>query len=92
MDEKQKKALLDRILEYFETIAPDIVRESVQSLATDDPIIELYDQEFYLEKMSGAFDDVDVSMLNTVVSENIDLIDDIFFKIYKSARKPDSAD
>lgn len=91
MDKNEKQLLLKRILDYFETIAPAIVQESVKSLVTAHPIIELYDEDFYLEKMSGSFDDVDESKLQQTVSDNIDLIDDIFFKNYRTARKPSTA-
>ena len=88
MNPEQKEALLTRILEHFETIAPVIVKESVQSLATDHPLIDLYDADYYLEKARGAFDDVDDSDLQSMISEYSEQIDDIFFKLYKTARKP----
>ena len=81
------KAVLKRILAYFEKIAPRIVKESVESLSTDQPIIDYYDSDFYLGKMEGSFDDIDENRLRKIVFENIEEINTIFYKYYKDARR-----
>ncbi len=78
--------VLKRVLAHFERIAPQVVKESVESLSTDHPIIDYYDSDFYLEKLEGVFDDVEESKLRTIVFENIEEINAIFFKYYKSAK------
>jgi hypothetical protein len=86
-DNYSDEAVLKRILAHFEEIAPRIVKESVDSLSTDHPIIDYYDYDFYLGKMEGAFDDVDENRLRKIVFENIETINAIFFKYYKDARR-----
>jgi len=81
--------ILKRVLAHFETIAPQIVNESVESLTTDHPIIDYYDSDFYLERMEGRFDDVDEARLRKMVFENIEEINAIFFKYYKVAKAPE---
>jgi hypothetical protein len=88
MDNNQSdEIILKRILAHFEKIAPRIVKDSVESLATDKPIIDYYDSDFYLGKMEGSFDDVDENRLRKIVFEHIEEINAVFFKYYKAARK-----
>jgi hypothetical protein len=84
---QSNEVVLIRILAYFEKIAPGIVKESVESLSTDQPIIDYYDSDFYLGKMEGAFDDIDENRLRKIVFDNIEEINAIFYKNYKDARK-----
>jgi hypothetical protein len=86
MSNNSDEVILKRILAHFENIAPRIVKDSVESLATDHPIIDYYDSDFYLEKMEGAFDDVEENRLRKIVFENIEEINAIFFKYYKPAK------
>lgn len=86
MSNNSDEVILKRILAHFEKIAPGIVKDSAASLATDHPIIDYYDSDFYLEKMEGTFDDVEESKLRKIVFENIEEINAIFFKYYKSAK------
>jgi hypothetical protein len=86
MSNNSDEVILKRILAHFEKIAPRIVKDSVESLATDHPIIDYYDSDFYLEKMEGAFDDVEENRLRKIVFENIEEINAIFFKYYKPAK------
>lgn len=88
MTELNNEALKKRIIEFFEKIAPIIVVESVASLATDSPIIDLYDEDFYLEKMKDAFTDVEESKQKEAVLKNLEKINDIFLQCYKKAKKP----
>ncbi len=90
MSNNSDEIILKRILAHFEKIAPRIVKDSAASLGTDHPIIDYYDSDFYLEKMEGAFDDVEESKLRKIVFENIEEINAIFFKYYKSAKAPHS--
>lgn len=90
MSNNSDEVILKRILAHFENIAPRIVKDSVESLATDHPIIDYYDSDFYLKKMEGAFDDVEESRLRKIVFENIEEINAIFFKYYKSVKGPHS--
>lgn len=87
IDNQSYEVVLIRILAYFEKIAPRIVKESVESLSTDQPIIDYYDSDFYLGKMEGAFDDIDENRLRKIVFENIEEINTIFYKNYKDARR-----
>ena len=88
MDNNQSdEIILKRIVAHFEKIAPRIVKNSVESLATDRPIIDYYDSDFYLGKMEGAFNDVDENRLRKIVFEHIEEINAVFFKYYKTARK-----
>lgn len=86
MTESKNNDLLKRILAYFETIAPGIVKESVDSQSTDKPIIDLYDVDFYLSKMAEEFEDIAEEKLREVTSEHIDEINAIFFKHFKRAK------
>lgn len=86
MSNNSENVILKRILAHFENIAPRVVKDSAASLATDQPIIDYYDSDFYLEKMEGAFDDVEESRLRKIVFENIEEINAIFFKYYKTAK------
>lgn len=86
MSNNSDDVVLKRILAHFEKIAPKIVKDSVESLATDKPIIDYYDSDFYLKKMEGAFDDIEESRLRKIVFENIEDINAIFFKYYKTAK------
>jgi hypothetical protein len=86
MSNNSDEIILKRILAHFENIAPRIVKDSVDSLATIQPIIDYYDSDFYLEKMEGAFSDVEESRLRKIVFENIEEINSIFFKHYKTAK------
>jgi len=88
MDKKQEEILLERIIDYFEQIAPQIVDESVASLATDHPIIDYYDTDFYIGKMAGHFDDIEESYLQKFVTDHIADINSVFFQYYQNARKP----
>ncbi|UCH92284.1 MAG: hypothetical protein JSV88_18580 [Candidatus Aminicenantes bacterium] len=88
MSNNSEDIILKRILVHFENIAPKIVKESVESLSTDQPIIDYYDSDFYLKKMEGAFDDVEENKLRKIVFENIEEINAIFFKYYKTAKAP----
>ena len=90
MSNYSEDVVLKRILAHFENIAPRIVKDSVESLATDQPIIDYYDSDFYLKKMEGAFDDIEENKLRKILFENIEEINSIFFKNYKSARAPHS--
>jgi hypothetical protein len=90
MSNNSDEVVLKRILAHFEKIAPRIVKDSVESLATDHPIIDYYDSDFYLEKMEGTFDDIEESRLRKIVFENIEEINAIFFKYYKTAKGPHS--
>lgn len=90
MSNNSDEVILKRILAHFENIAPRIVKDSVESLATDQPIIDYYDSDFYLKKMEGAFDDIEESRLRKIVFENIEEINAIFFKYYKFAKAPRS--
>jgi hypothetical protein len=87
MSNNSENNIKKRILAHFENIAPRIVKDSVDSLVTEQPIIDYYDSDFYLKKMEGAFDDVEESKLRKIVFENIEEINAIFFKYYKSAKK-----
>jgi hypothetical protein len=86
-DNESNEIILRRILAHFETVAPRIVRESVDSLSTDRPVIDYYDSDFYLEKMEGAFDDIEENQLRRIVFEHIEQINAIFYKYYKEAKK-----
>jgi hypothetical protein len=86
MSNNSENVILKRILAHFENIAPRIVKDSAASLATDQPIIDYYDSDFYLKKMEGAFDDVEESKLRKIVFENIEEINTIFFENYKSTK------
>ena len=86
MSNNSDEIILKRILAHFENIAPRIVKDSAESPATDHTIIDYYDSDFYLEKMEGAFDDVEENRLRKIVFENIEEINTIFFKHYKSAK------
>ncbi len=88
MSNNSDEIILKRILAHFENIAPRIVKDSVDSLATTQPIIDYYDSDFYLEKMEGAFSDVEENRLRKIVFENIEEINSIFFKHYKTAKAP----
>ena len=88
MSNNSDEIILKRILAHFENIAPRIVKDSVDSLATTQPIIDYYDSDFYLEKMEGAFSDVEENRLRKIVFENIEEINSIFFKYYKTAKAP----
>jgi len=81
------ETVLKRILAHFEKIAPRIVKESVRGLSTDQPTIDYFDSDFYLGKMEGAFDDIDENRLRKIVFENIEEINDIFYKHDKDAGK-----
>ena len=78
--------ILKRIIDHFVGIAPNLVKTSVESLSTDKPKIDYYDVDFYLDKMKGAFDDVDEEKLKEVTFENLEEINAIFFMHYKNAR------
>ena len=80
MSNNSDGVILKRILAHFEKIAPRIVKDSEARLVTDQPIIDCYDSDFYLEKMEGAFDDVEENRLRKIVFENIDEINAIFFR------------
>ena len=86
MNISKNEILLKRILEHFEKIAPKIVKDSVESLVTDHPMIDYYDIDFYLSKMEGTFDDVEEEILRKVTFENIEEINAIFLKYYKPAK------
>jgi pyrroloquinoline quinone (PQQ) biosynthesis protein C len=86
MNDEETNVILKRILAHFEEIAPKIVKESIDSLSTDHPVIDYYDIDYYMGKMEGAFDDVDEERLRTITFENIEAINAIFFKYYKEAR------
>jgi hypothetical protein len=86
MNDLESNIILKRIIDHFVQIAPGVVKTSVESLATDRPVIDLYDIDFYLEKMEGAFDDVDETKLREVATENLDEINAIFLMHYKDAR------
>ena len=86
MSNNSDDVVLKRILAHFEKIAPKIVKDSAASLAADQPIIDHYDSDFYLEKMEGTFDDVEESRLRKIVFENIEEINAVFFKYYKTAK------
>jgi len=88
MSNNSDEVILKRILAHFEKIAPGIVKDSAANLPTDHLIIDYYDSDFYLEKMEGTFDDVEESKLRKIVFENIEEINAIFFKYYKSAKTP----
>jgi len=90
MSNNSDAVVLKRILAHFEKIAPRIVEDSVESLATDQPIIDYYDSDFYLGKMEGAFDDIEENRLRKIVFEHIEEINAIFFKYYKIAKAPHS--
>lgn len=90
MNNNSDEVVLKRILAHFEKIAPRIVNDTVESLSTDHPIIDYYDSDFYLEKMEGAFDDIEENKLRKIVFENIQEINAIFFKYYKTAKGPHS--
>jgi hypothetical protein len=90
MSNNSDDVVLKRILAHFEKVAPKVVKDSAASLTTDQPIIDYYDSDFYLEKMEGAFDDVEESKLRKIVFENIEEINTIYFKYYKSAKAIDS--
>jgi hypothetical protein len=80
MSNNSDDVVLKRILAHFENIAPRIVKDSAANLATDQPIIDYYDSDFYLKKMEGAFDDIEESRLRKIVFENIEEINAIFFR------------
>jgi flagellar motor component MotA len=86
MSNNSDDVVLKRILAHFENIAPRIVKDSALSLEADQPLIDHYDSDFYLEKMEGAFDDVEESKLRKIVFENIDQINAVFYKYYKTAK------
>ena len=88
MSNDSDEIILKRILAHFENIAPRIVKDSVDSLGTTQPIIDYYDSDFYLEKMEGTFSDVEENRLRKIVFENIEEINSIFFKHYKTAKAP----
>jgi len=92
MSNNSDETILKRILAHFQLMAPQIVKKSVESLATENPIIDYYDSDFYMEKMEGQFDDVDEARLRKIVFEHIDEINAIFFKQYKNktAKIPNS--
>ncbi|MCP4149370.1 MAG: hypothetical protein GY757_16605 [bacterium] len=84
----QENVILKRILDHFKIAAPKIVNESVESLSTDHPIIDLYDIDYYMDKMKGVFDDVEDALLRKVAFDNIEEINTIFFNLYKKAKGP----
>ncbi|MCP4214397.1 MAG: hypothetical protein GY765_07055 [bacterium] len=86
MNDPKDAEILKRILAHFEKIAPGMVEHSVASLSTAHPIIDVYDIDFYMEKMENALDDVDKEKLKEIAFEDIDRINDIFFKYFKTAR------
>lgn len=86
MNESQKKDILKRVIGYFEEIAPGIVKDSVDSLATDKPIVDLYDVDFYMSKMAGKFNDIAEETLREVTAEHTEEINAIFFKYFKEAK------
>lgn len=86
MNESRKKDILKRVIEYFEEIAPGIVKSSVDSLSTDKPSVDLYDVDFYMSKMAGEFSDIAEETLREVTAEHIEEINAIFFKYFKEAK------
>jgi len=82
MKEEHNK-ILARIISCFEDIAPSIVSDSVESLSAGEPNVDLYDSDFYMEKMKGVCDDIPEGILRLVLEENIEKVNDIFFKYYK---------
>jgi hypothetical protein len=86
MKKNQKKDILERILAYFLEIAPVIVKDSVDSLSNGKPAVDLYDVDFYMSKMAGAFDDIAEEILREVTEEHVEEINAIFFKHYKEAK------
>ena len=86
MKESNDKDILERVLVHFEQVAPGIVNESVDSLNTDKPIIDLYDIDFYMDKMAGLFEDINEKKLRKVVDGHIEEINAIFFKHFKKAK------
>ncbi|MCK4765172.1 MAG: hypothetical protein KAW12_23435 [Candidatus Aminicenantes bacterium] len=80
------EVLVKKVLAFFEKSAPVIVKESVDSLSTNKPIIDLYDGDFYLEKAAGAFAAIDKETLETIINEHIDEIDAIFLECFKEAK------
>ena len=71
------------MLTRFEEIAPKIVKESADSISTDHPIIDYYDENFYFEKIEGFFWDVNKNTLKKIITDYKEQIDDIFLKNYK---------
>lgn len=86
MSNNSNEVILKRILAHFENIASRIVKDSAVNLAEDQPLIDFYDSDFYLEKMEGAFDDVEENKLRKIVFENIDQINAVFYKYYKTTK------
>lgn len=86
MKEKKNKDILERILTHFKQVAPEIVNESVNSLNTDKPIIDLYDIDFYMDKMTGLFADIDEEKLREIAEGHIEDINAIFFKHFKKVK------
>jgi hypothetical protein len=86
MSNNSDDVVLKRILAHFENIAPRIVKDSSANLAADQPLIDYYDSDFYLKKMEGTFDDVEENRLRKIVFENIDQINAVFYKYYKTAK------
>lgn len=84
---EEKEIILKRILNHFEKIAPEIVKESANSITTEHPIIEFYDEDYYYEKTEGFFDDVDKNTLKKIIVDHKDKIDDIFLSYYKKVKK-----
>ena len=83
---EEHNEILARILAHFEKIAPGIVSDSVEVLSSGKPHVDLYDSDFYMEKLSGACDDVPAHELKKVLEENVDKVNDIFFKYYKEVK------
>jgi hypothetical protein len=83
MKESKDKDILERVLAHFEQVAPAIVKESVDSLTTDKPIIDLFDIDYYMDKMTGLFAGIDEEKLREVAAEHIEEINAIFLKHFK---------
>ncbi len=81
------EAIAKRILNHFKKIAPRIVNESSGNISPENPFINCYDADSYMEKMEGAFDDIDEKKLRGILFEHIEEINAIFFAHNKNARK-----
>lgn len=79
----RKRALTKEIMKLFNHIAPGIVKESIERSATENPKIDLYDEDFYLDQIKDHFNEADFQTVRSIIMEEKVKIDNIFLKHYK---------
>lgn len=72
---------------YFKKIAPGIVNESIERSTTNNPRIDLYDEDFYLNQIKGHFFETDLQEIIDIIKEHKLKIDQIFLEQYKTHEK-----